>query len=93
MYFELSQEQSLVLVVFGGLILIQILVVAYWSSRLNLARRERQDKASTDVEEYPDGLGEGNNPIPLFLILVIAVTLVWGIGYVIAVAAGGLHVQ
>jgi hypothetical protein len=92
MYFTLSQRQSLVLIVFGGLVLVEILIVAYWSFRLHLARRDR-DETRADTEDFPDGLQQGNQPIPLFLILTIAVLLVWGIGYVVAVALGGLHVQ
>ena len=92
MYFTLSQLQSLVLIVFGGLVLVELLVVAYWSFRLNLARRDSQE-IEPDTQEYPDGLKQGNQPIPLFLILTIVVLLIWGIGYVIAVALGGLYVQ
>jgi hypothetical protein len=92
MYFTLSQQQSVALIVFGGLLLVQILIIAYWSFRLHLARRDREE-SKTDTEEFAGGVRQGNQPIPLILILSIAVFLVWGIGYVIAVALGGLHVQ
>ena len=90
MYFTLSQEQSVVLIVFGGLLLVLLLITAYWSFQLHLARRKERETPET---EYADGLRESNKPVPLFLILLIVVVLVWGIAYVIAVAFGGLHVQ
>jgi ABC-type Fe3+ transport system permease subunit len=92
MYFTLSQKQYLILAVFGGLILLQVLVIGYWSFRLTLSRR-RRDQSAEQYREFPDGLREGNRPMPLFVVLLIAVVLVWGVGYVIAVALGGLHVQ
>lgn len=91
MYFTLSQVQYLALALLGGLLLVLVLVVGYWSFRLSLSRRDPEQP--TEVQEFPDGLSEGNRPMPLFLTLLIVAILVWGVGYVIAVAVGGLHVQ
>ena len=92
MYSLLQQEQSLILILFGGLILVLIIVLAVWSHHLNLARRARRETEQPPAE-YPDGLREQNNPVPLFLILVIAAVLIWALIYVIAVGVGGLYVQ
>jgi hypothetical protein len=96
MYFTLSQKQYLILAVFGGLLLVNILVVAYWSFRLSLTRPD-PDEEEAEEEFDPDHL-EGqvehkDRPIPLFVILVIAAVILWGFAYVIAVATGGHPVQ
>lgn len=93
MYFTLSQQQYLILVVFGGLVFIQVLVIGYWSFRRGAARPERQDEEIEEEREFPDGLRETNRPVPLFIVLLTGVVLIWGVLYVIAIAMGGLDVQ
>lgn len=90
MYFTLTQKQYLILVLFGGLLMIQILVIGYWSFRLTV-RKEKEEDA--EGNEFPDGLREGNRPVPLFIVLLTGAVLIWGVAYVIAIALGGLDVQ
>ena len=96
MYFTLTQMQYLMLAVFGGLLLVLVLVVGYWSYRLTLRRRTGQEAADAeqDVPEAADGaMQEGHKPVPLVIVLLFAATLVWAVAYVIAVALGGINVQ
>ncbi|MBM4047575.1 MAG: hypothetical protein FJ279_20915 [Planctomycetes bacterium] len=88
MYFTLSQIQYLALALLGGLLLVLVLVVGYWSFRLSLSRRDPEEPG--EVQEFPDGLSEGHRPMPLFITLLIVAILVWGVAYVIAVAVGEL---
>lgn len=97
MYFTVSQMQYFALAVFGGLILLLIIGVAYWSFRLGLrapaepgSEREKQEG---DAHEFNDGLLEGSRPIPLFTILVFFSVLLWGVMYIIAIIGGWIHVQ
>ncbi len=94
MYFTLTQMQYLMLAVFGGLLLVLVLVVGYWSYRLTLRRKAEQEAAEEDVPEAADGaMQEGHKPVPLLIVLLFAATLVWAVAYVIAVALGGINVQ
>ena len=97
MYFTLTQIQYLMLALFGGLLLVAVIIIGYLSFRLNLAGKRPDEETALDRRE-PVGddaleLSEGRGPIPLFLTLLIAAFLIWGISYVIAVAMGGLNVQ
>lgn len=92
MYFTLSQIQSVVVVVGGGLLLVLVLAVGYWSAQLNLAKRRPEESLSEQKDEAGVPVS-GDKPIPLFLILIIVACVGWGIAYVVAVAVGGLHVQ
>lgn len=95
MYFEMSQTQFLGLAILGGLLIVAILVIAFLSHRMNFARRGEGQAAELheEGEEFPDGLRDGNKPIPLILHLLIAGLLIWGVVYTLAYAYGGLNVQ
>jgi len=92
MYFTLSQIQSVVVILGGGLLLVLILIGAYWSFRLNLARRGPEE-APTEKAEAAEPAASGDKPIPLLLILVTIAVVIWGVAYILAVALGGLYVQ
>ncbi len=95
MYFTLSQIQYLILAVFGGLIMLLIMAVAYWSFKVGLMPRSetKPEEENETAHEFNDGLAEGNRPVPLFIILVFLAVLLWGVMYVIAVIGGWIHVQ
>ena len=95
MYFNLSQLQLIGLAILGGLILVAIFAVAYWSHRLNLASRKEEEDASSseEVHTFEDGLQEGHKPLPLGIIILIAGLLIWGVGYTLAHAFGVFYAQ
>ena len=96
MYFTLTQLQYLMLALFGGLLLVLLLVVGYWSYRLTLKQQaeEEADGADEDAPEAADGaMHEGHKPMPVVIVLLFAAILVWAVAYIIAVALGGINVQ
>ena len=97
MYFTLSQMQYFMISIFGGLLLVLILFLVYWSYRLGTARSradaEPEETEEAGKEEFADGLEESHKPVPLVLTILIAAVLIWGIIYVLAIAMGGLNVQ
>jgi uncharacterized membrane protein len=94
MYFTLTQLQYLMLALFGGLLLVLVLVVSYWSWRLSLKRKAANKTAEEEVSTAgEDEVSEGNKPVPLVIVLLFAATLIWAVAYVIAVALGGINVQ
>lgn len=96
MYFTMSQIQYVGLAILGGLILIAVLAIAYWSHKLNLAARregEPEPEADESGEEFADGLREGHRPIPLVIMILIPVLILWGLGYTLAYALGVFYAQ
>jgi hypothetical protein len=98
----MTQFQYVGLAVLGGLLLVAILAIAVWSYRLNLRQQEPQEAddpydvtIDEDEEgyEYPDGFREGEKPMPLILVLLVAFFIVWGIGYTLAHAFGVFYAQ
>jgi len=97
MYFTLTQFQYLGLAIFMGLLVIAVLGIAIWSYRLNMkAKANAEDSMVTDEQgdhEFADGLREGNNGIPLIIILLITFLILWGVGYTLAHAFGVFYAQ
>lgn len=96
MYFTMSQTQYLGLAIFGGLIFVAVLAIAYWSYKLHVSsRRTEKDirPAEGGGEEFSDGLQEGHQPMPLILIILIPALIIWGIAYVLAHAFGVFYAQ
>jgi hypothetical protein len=99
MYFTMSQAQYLGLAIFGGLILIAIVAIGYWSYKLHLARKTPGEEQGVTVEpesgdeKYADGMREGHEPVPLLIILLIGIIIVWGVGYTLAHAFGVFYAQ
>ena len=89
MYFTVSQTQYLVVALLGGVVFLVAVAVGFWAWRLTVTRVRDEGQPL----EFNDGLREGNRPVPLFVALLAAVIVLWGILYVLAVAGGGLHVQ
>ncbi len=76
-FFDLLDFQYLVLAIFLGLISVFVIYLAFGGYR---SRRGMAEKEVT--EEYPEGLGSGDNPIPPFLIFLYLAVLIWIIFYV-----------
>lgn len=95
MYFNLSQLQLTGLALIGGLIVVVIFAIAYWSHKLNLSSRKESEEGieGEEVHTFEDGLQEGNKPLPLVIILLIGGLLLWGVGYTLAHAFGVFYAQ
>jgi hypothetical protein len=93
MYFSISQTQYLIIALFGGLLVVLILAVGFFSFRLSIFGTRREEEEEEKGHEFPDGLREGHNHVPLFIIFLTAGILLWGILYVLAITRGWIHVQ
>ena len=102
MYFTMSQIQYLGLALFGGLILIAVLALAFWSYRLQVRAGsiERMEEPESEIIEDEDSIQradfehqEGRNPMPLIILLLIIGIVVWGIGYTLAHSFGVFYAQ
>jgi Ca2+/Na+ antiporter len=92
MYFLLSQRQYLILSLLGALAIVLAIVMFYYSYRMGV-RHIDPDEPVEPGHEFNDGLAEGTQPIPVFTVLLFIAFVIWGVGYVIAVSKGWLHVQ
>jgi hypothetical protein len=86
-FFNLLNIQHLVLAVFPALLCVVLVGIALSFSHF-------RDKASADRQirvtgTYPDGIEERDAPFPLFLLLVIFGTVLWGFGYILMVGLTG----
>ena len=90
MYFTLDQFRFLWVSVLGGTLLVAIIALAIWNYRSVKAKKKDEELG---VEEFPDGLQEGNNSIPLMMKLLIPTIAVWGIVYAILHSLGVFYVQ
>ena len=88
--FELLNFQHLVLYVFPTLAFIVLFWVALGYSHL----KGKDDEArKTEIYgTYPDGLQDREAPFPLFLILVIAGTFIWGFFYILGYGLLGVRI-
>jgi hypothetical protein len=80
-YFTLVQSRHLALSLLGGLLLVTAIAVGYWSFRLSLARRESRPGDLPNTE-FPDGIQEGREAVPLLVLLLIAGLLIWGTAFI-----------
>lgn len=85
-FFNLLNVQHLVLGVFPALVCIVLLGVALSVSHFGGPDADTRQSRVTGV--FPDGIQERTAPFPLFLFLVIAGTVLWGIGYILMVGLG-----
>lgn len=86
-YFELLNFQHFVLYLFPALIFLLLFAAALAYMHF---RSKDHDKEEYPVHYvFPGDIGEQNKPFPLVLILVIAGTVIWGLGYIIISGLSG----
>ena len=76
--------QYLILAIFLGLISVLVIYLAFDGYRF---RRGTPEKEA--AEEYPEGLGSGDNPIPPFLIFLYLAVFIWILFYVFLIGLRG----
>lgn len=84
--YELLQTQYIILAIFGGVVLVTFLYIA-----INTFRIVRQKKEIEHLDQFPEGIKECHNPIPLFLIILYLAYFLWAIIYVGAIAIWGFN--
>jgi len=52
--------------------------------------KESEKKLTTITEKFPGGIEGRNAPFPLVLIMVIAGTVIWALGYILFIGLGGV---
>jgi hypothetical protein len=80
-YFQLLDFQNTVLLIFLGL---TFLILAYLA--FGYPDRKGEQEA---LEEFPDGIKEGNGPLPPLLIFLYLGFAVWAIAYVLVIGIQG----
>lgn len=89
-YFQLLNLQHYVIFVFSGLV--TVVLVALALGYTHFRRGDSEERLTTITHTYPSGIEERNAPFPLFLILVIVGTVLWGIGYIVAHGMYGVRI-
>jgi hypothetical protein len=90
MYFTLEQLRYLWISIFGGALLVSVLGLAIWNYR---SRKAIEKAKESQAEEFPDGLQEGHNSVPLMMKLLIPTIAIWGVAYAILHAMGVFYAQ
>jgi hypothetical protein len=89
-YFELVNLQQFILYLFPGWIFILVFVAGLSFAYFNT--RESEKKLSKIIEKYPGGIEGRNAPFPLTLILIIAGTVIWSLGYIFFIGILGVKI-
>lgn len=68
----------------AGVFVIWLLLANGWKRPVagDAARSATPPAPVEPVQEFPEGLGEGQGPVPLFIKLLSLTFVVWAIGYV-----------
>lgn len=82
-YFALLNFQHVVLYFFPALIFVVLLGLSL--GYVAFYRPGNDERRRRIIQRYPSGIEERDAPFPLVLILIIAGTLVWALGYTLAV--------
>jgi len=82
-FFQLLNLQHVFLYVFPTLMGIILLATALNHSHFKTNKSEQR---KNEIQyRYPDDTSDMNSPFPLFMALVIMVTLMWALGYILAI--------
>jgi len=82
-YFALLNFQHVVLYIFPTLVFVVLLGLSLGYAAFH--REDNEARTGRIVQRYPAGIEERDAPFPLALTLIIAGTLVWALGYILAV--------
>ena len=82
-YFALLNFQHVVLYLFPTLVFVVLLGLSLGFTTFH--RTDDEARTQRIIQRYPAGIEERNAPFPLALTLIIAGTLVWALGYILAV--------
>jgi hypothetical protein len=89
-FFDLLNLQHAELFLFPALIFVILFGMALAYAHFRTARSDERSKLTLYV--FPDGVGDRRSPFPLFLILIIAGTVIWGFLYILAIGLLGTKI-
>jgi len=89
-YFALLNLQHVALYVFPTLVFIILLGLALGYN--HLFSQDAEARKHRIVHRFPAGIEERDAPFPLVLILIIAGTLIWALGYTLGIGLLGVKI-
>ena len=89
-YFQLLGIHHFVLYLFPALatIILFIIGLGYYYIR----RKDSEERKTLIIEQYPGGIQGRNAPFPLFVILILVGTIVWGLVYILLIGVLGVKI-
>jgi hypothetical protein len=87
-FFDFLGIQHLVLYLFPALLFILLFFAGLKFSYIET--RHSQERQSTIIEKFPDGIEGREAPFPLVLSLTIAGAIVWGLLYIFFIGTRGV---
>jgi hypothetical protein len=88
--FELLNIQHYVLYLLPAIVTLVLLAVALGYTHLR--SEDSEERKTRIVGRYPSGIEERNAPFPLFLLLVILGTVLWGLAYIVGHGVYGVRI-
>ena len=82
--------ENLFWVLAGGMAVTAAVVLARGSRRWGFSFKKRTDEEVEEIKEFPDGLKEGNRPVPIFIWLMFIGYIIWAMAYVVFLGTRGL---
>lgn len=82
-FFQLLSIQHFVLYLIPALMTLILIGVALHYSHFHT--KDSEERMRRVIHRYPFGIEERNAPFPLFLILTILGTVIWGFGYILMI--------
>jgi hypothetical protein len=89
-YFQLLGIQHFVMYLFPALATVVLFIIGlgYYYIR----RKGSEERKTRIIEQYPGGIQGRNAPFPLFLYLVIAGAVIWGLAYLVLIGVLGVKI-
>ena len=89
-YFQLLGIQHFVMYLFPALATIVLFIIGlgYYYIR----RKDSEERKTLIIEQYPGGIEGRNAPIPVFLYLTIAGTIIWVFVYIVLIGVLGVKI-
>jgi hypothetical protein len=86
-FFNLLNIHHLVMAIFPAFLCVMLVGTALSFSHFQ--GKDSEERRMRVTGTYPDGIAERDAPFPLFLLLVIFGTVLWGFGYILMVGLTG----
>jgi len=89
-YFQLLGIQHFFMYLFPALATVVLFIIGlgYYYIR----RKDSEERETRIIERFPGGIQGRNAPFPLFLILILAGTIIWALAYIILIGVLGVKI-
>ena len=89
-YFQLLGIQHFVMYLFPAIATIVVFIIGL--GYYHIRRKDSEERETRIIEEFPGGIQGRNAPFPLFLILILAGTIVWSLAYILLIGFLGVKI-